>query len=249
MCLDSLAFHIGLSSGLLGLLLLGPGRVRLILRLPFLYLHPALLLGFLAALALNHREPLLLFDPACRKRHLFLLQRLDAPRRRFALARELGKALRLLVFTFALGRDVFPLALALHAFELQESAFFLRAALARRIRLSLELLDAFAFLPALAFVALAQALELIGELLLIDDHRLDRLGARADGHLRGRVSESEDEHGRDRDVKQYRVHERQQPIRQCLPAHCGAIRGASVISPTLGAPACCSIVIRVTTSP
>ena len=235
--------------GVLGPLLIGAGRLRLLLRQQFLFLHSALLLGFIAALALDHRKPFLFFVAACRKRRLFLLQRLDAPRLRFALARELGQALRLLALTFALGGDVFPLALALHAFELPQSVLLLGAALARRIRLPLELLDALAFLPALAFVALAQALELFGELLLVDDHRLDRFRARADGHLRGSVSESEDQHRRDRDVKQYRVHERQQPIRQCLPAHCGAIRGASVISPTLGAPARCRIVIRVTTSP
>ena len=246
---DSPAFRLGLSLGVFGPLLLGPGRLRLLLRQPFLLLHPARALDFLAALALDHRKPFLLFVPACRKRRLLLLQRLDASRLRFALARELGEALRLLAFTLALGRDVLPLALALHAFELPEPAFLLRSALARRIRLPFELLDAFAFLPALAFVALAQALELFGELPLVDDHRLDRLRARADGHLRGRVSESEDQHGRDRDVKQCRVHERQHPIRQCLPAHCGAIRGASVISPTLGAPARCRTVIRVTTSP
>ena len=127
---------------------------------------------------------------------------------------ELSEPFLVPAFTFALGRDVLSLALALHSFEFEDPALFLGSAAARRFRLLLELLDPFAFFLASLLIVLAQALELVGDLLLVDDHRLDRLdpGAGRDG--RRRVCESEDQYRRHRGMKQYREHDRQQPSEQ-----------------------------------
>ena len=121
-------------------------------------------------------------------------------------------------------------------------------AAARGLGLLFELLDSFAFLLAPVLILFAQTFELFGDPLLVDDHRLHRLDPRA-GHHGRLVFESDDEHRHGNGMKQQRVYDGKQANGQGFPAHRGISRGASVISPTLGAPARCRIVIRTTTSP
>ena len=258
-----MSFCLGLSAGFLGACLSCLGNLRLLLGetlllfdcsaflvgAPILLLNPVFLLRFLAALALDQRELRLLFGAPCRELRLLRLQGFQPLRLRFAFSRELGEVFRLLAFTFALGRDVLSLAPALHSFELVQPALFFGPAASRGLRLLLELLDSIAFFLAPLLIVLAQAFELIGDLLLVDDHRFDRLDPGAGRKGGRRVCESEDEHRRHRDMKQNREHDRQQPIEQRISVHCRVSRGASVISPTLGAPARCRIVISRTTSP
>ena len=190
----------------------------------------------------------LLFGTPFRQRCLLLLQRLDPLCLRLAFSGELRKAFRLLAFTFALGRNVFLLALALYPFEFAEPLLLLGPAAAHGLGLLFELLDSFAFLLASVLILFAQTFELLGDLLLVDDHGLHGLDP-GTGHHGRLVSESDDEHRHDNGMKQQRVYDGQQAIGQGFPAHRGIPCGASVISPTLGAPARCRIVIRVTTSP
>ena len=240
--LDTLSLGLGLPACFLGPLLLRSGRLRL-------RLQPAFLLRLLAALPLQQRELLLLLRAPCRQGRLLLLQRLEAPGLRLALMRDLREVLRLLARAFALGRHVFPLALAPQPLQLQKPALLLGAAALRGLGLAFELLDSLAVLPASLLVLLAQAFELLGDPALVDDHRLDRLHYWTGRHRRRRVSEPEDEHRRHDGVQQQRKDDRHHPIEQGIPAHHRTSRGASVIRPTLGAPALCRIVIRRTTSP
>ena len=223
-------------------MLLSSGRPRLLL-------ESALLLRLDAALLLQQRELLLLLRAPRRQRRLLLLQRLDPPRLRLALPRELREALRLLALTFALGRHVFPLALAPQPLELQKPAFLLGTTALRGFGFAFELLDSLAVLAASFFVLLAQAFELLGDSALVDDDRLDRLRLGPGRQGRRRVPQPEDEHRRHDGVKQQRKDDRHHPIEQGIPAHHRTSRGASVIRPTPGAPASCRIVIRRTTSP
>ena len=210
---------------------------------PRLFLFPS-------ALLLRKREPLLLPRLPRRQRRLLLLQRLEPPCFRLALPREIREALRLLALTFALGRHVFPLALAPHPLELHQPAFLLGTAALRGFGFAFELLDALAVLPASFLVLIAQAFELLGDSALVDDHRLDRLHlgpGRQGGCLR--VPQPEDDHRRHDGVQQQCEDDRHHSIEQGIPAHQRTSCGVSVIRPTLGAPAPCRIVIRSTTSP
>ena len=235
-------FRLGHSAGFLGPLLLRPGRQRLLL-------EPAFLLCLLAALLLQHRELLPFFGTLRRQRRLLLLERLEALGLRFALSCEFGQTLRLLAFPLALGRGVLPLAFALHPFELEQPALFLGAAPMGGFRFPFEIFDSLAFLLASLLVLRPQALQLFGNLLFVDDDGFDRLdpGTGSDGCRD--VSQSEDEHRCDHGMEHQRVEDGQQANIQRLAAHCRISCGASVINPTLGAPARCRIVISVTTSP
>ena len=228
--LDALSLRLGLAAGFLGPLLLRSGRLRLLF-------ESALLLRLLAALPLQQRELLLLLRAPRRQRRLLLLQRLDPPCLRLALSGELREALRLLALTFALGRHVFPLALAPQPLELQKPAFLLGTTALRGFGFAFELLDSLAVLPASLLVLLAQAFELLGDPGLVDDHRLDRLHLGPRRHRCRRVPEPEDEHRRHDGVKRQCKDGRHHPIEQGVPAHQRTSRGASVIRPTLGAPA------------
>ena len=207
------------------------------------------MLRLLPALLLQQRELFLFVGALRRQRRLFPLQRLEAFRLRFALAREFGETLRLLALTLALGCGVLALAFALHPFELEKPALFLGPAPMRGIRFPFQIFDSLAFLSASLLVLFAQTLELLGNLPFVDDDGLDRLDPGAGGDGRGDVSQSEYEHGCDDGMEHQRVDDGQHAIEQRLPAHCPVSCGASVISPTLGAPARCRIVMRMTTSP
>ena len=229
-----------------GPLFLALGRLPAFLGQTLLLFEPTSLLRFLAPFPFDQCEPLLFFGPALRQRLLLPLQRLDPFRLHLAPARQLGDAFRLPAL--ALGCRM--LALTPSSVEVGEPFLLRDSPKASLLRLLLDPLDPLAFLLAPLFLALAQAFELVGNLLLIDDHRLDRLGpfhlgAGRDVH-RG-VPEPEHQHRSNYDVEQYRVYDRQQPIRQRFSLHCRC--GVSVINPTLGAPARCSTDIRTTTSP
>ena len=260
------------------------GALLLALRHPFALLGQALLLFELAALLrfltprpFDQRKTLLLFGPALRQRLLPLLQLLDPFRLRLAPALQLGDAFRLLALALAFGRRMLPFALAPPLFEVGEPFLLRDSSKAGLFRLPLDPLDPLTLLLALPLLSLAQAFELAGDLLLIDDHRLDGLDllrARACCDVHRRISEPEHQHRSNDDVEQYGVHDRHQPIGQWFSLHCRCViadhevpgrelrlsaggflftahhrSGASVISPTLGAPARCSTDIRTTTSP
>ena len=237
-----LALRFSLAACFLGSLPVCLGSLRLFLEL-------ALLLRLVATLPLDHGKLLLLLVALRDQLLLFPFQRIEPPGLRFALAREFREALRLLALTFPLGRHVLPLALALQPFELLEPALLLGAPALGGIGFAFELLYPVTLLPSSLLVLFAQTREFFANLLLVDDHGFDRFGPRARHDRRRRISEPEDEHRRDDGMENQRVDDGKQPMEQRVPAHCGASRGDSVISPTLGAPARCRIVIRRTTSP
>ena len=205
--LDALVFGLCLAAGFLGLIHLCPGRLRLLL-------EPAFLLRLVATLLLEHRKLLVLLVALRGQRRLLLLQSLEPSRLRFALAREIREPIRLLAFPFALGCHVLALALALQPLELLKPAFLLGAPALGGVGLPLQLLDPLAFRLASLLVLLAQTLQLFGDLLLVDDHGLDRLGPGAAHDRRWCVPEPEDEHRRDDGVEYQRVEDGQQPIEQ-----------------------------------
>ena len=218
------------------------GRLRLLL-------ESAFLLRLLAALLFQHRELLPLLRPPRRQVRLLPLQGLDPPRLRLALARDLLEAFRLLALAFALRRHVLSLALALQPFELEQPPFLLGPATLCGFGLPLELLDPFELLPALLLVTRAQPFQLFGYPAFVDDDGFDRLHLGDGAHVRRRAPEPQHQHPRHGGVKHQGKEDRYHPVEQGFPAHHRASCGASVIRPTLGAPARWRIVIRMTTSP
>ena len=182
-----------------------------------LLFETAPLLRFLTPRPFDQCKTLLLFGPALRQRLLLLLQLLDPLRLRLALALQLGDAFRLPALALAFGRHMLPFALAPPSFEVGEPFLLRDPSKAGLLRLPLDPLDPLALLLAPPLLSLSQAFELVGDLLLVDDNRLDGLDLLRPGVCRDvhrRISEPEHQHRSNNDMEKYRIDNRQQPFGQ-----------------------------------
>ena len=217
--------------------------------------HPLLLLGLLL-LALDALVLLLQKDPLG-------FRLLPAYRLGLGLGGDLGQALllgRLLnpqlcetisLLAHALLRGALLASLGLQHLLLQfgEPSLFGKALVLRFTGAKFRFAHPLGFLlPALGFARL-ETLDLSLDLLLVDYGGLHRLDLAAGG-CRGKLEfQPDQQHRGQQQVQQNRAANGKGGIERTAQLHRSKVSGASVIRPTLGAPASCSSAITATTSP